>query len=179
MALLAEEIVDEWLNRTGHFTIRGIKLGVDEVDLLAVRFDPKLGPVCRHIEVQASMRPISYISKIPKSEQKNGVAPNSAKTRTDDQLSEGIAEWIEKKFKHPKKLALFKRIFPSKWTSELVLNVVKDEREIELIKNHGITVHRLPDILRQINESSNVIKSAAGADFIDLLQLGSHLDEST
>jgi hypothetical protein len=36
MALLAEELVEEWLNRTGYFTIRGLKLGVHEVDLLAV-----------------------------------------------------------------------------------------------------------------------------------------------
>jgi hypothetical protein len=36
MALLAEEIVEEWLNRNGYFTIRGIKLGVQEIDLLAL-----------------------------------------------------------------------------------------------------------------------------------------------
>ena len=36
MALLAEEIVEEWLNRNGYFTIRGIKLGVHEIDLLAI-----------------------------------------------------------------------------------------------------------------------------------------------
>ena len=171
--------MDEWLNRTGHFTIRGIKLGVHEVDLLAVRFDPELGAICRHIEVQASMRPISYISRVPKAEQKKGVAPNSAKTRSDELLAVGINEWIEKKFHHPKKIALFNSIFLSKWTSELVLNVVKDERETELIRGHGIVVHRLPDILDQMNQNSNVIKSAAGADFIDLLQLGARLDKNT
>jgi hypothetical protein len=37
MALLAEELVEEWLNRAGYFTIRGVKLGVHEIDLLAVR----------------------------------------------------------------------------------------------------------------------------------------------
>jgi Holliday junction resolvase-like predicted endonuclease len=38
MALLAEEIVEEWLNRQGYFTIRGIRLGVNEIDLVAVKF---------------------------------------------------------------------------------------------------------------------------------------------
>ena len=38
MALLAESLVDEWLNRQGFFTIRGIKHGVGEIDLLGVRF---------------------------------------------------------------------------------------------------------------------------------------------
>ena len=33
MALLAEELVEEWLNRQGYFTIRGIKFGVHEIDL--------------------------------------------------------------------------------------------------------------------------------------------------
>lgn len=32
MALLAEELVQEWLNRAGFFTIRGVRLGVHEMD---------------------------------------------------------------------------------------------------------------------------------------------------
>lgn len=43
MALLAEELVEEWLNRNGFFTIRGIKLGVQEIDLLAIGFKGVLG----------------------------------------------------------------------------------------------------------------------------------------
>ena len=61
MALLAEELVEEWLNRQGYFTIRGIKIGVQELDLLAVRFKDGKSE-CRHIEVQASMRPMSLQS---------------------------------------------------------------------------------------------------------------------
>jgi hypothetical protein len=37
MALLAESLVEEWLNRKGYFTIRGLKHGLGEMDLLAVR----------------------------------------------------------------------------------------------------------------------------------------------
>lgn len=50
MALLAEEIVEEWLNRLGFFRIRGVKIGVHEIDLLAVRLahpsgmSPRGGP---------------------------------------------------------------------------------------------------------------------------------------
>ena len=32
MALLTEQLVDEWLNRQGFFTVRGIKEGVGHVD---------------------------------------------------------------------------------------------------------------------------------------------------
>lgn len=82
MALLAEEIVEEWLNRQGHFTIRGIKLGVHEIDLLAIKANS--GEIeRRHIEVQASMRPVSYITSVSKERQKRtGKKPGSAKKRT-------------------------------------------------------------------------------------------------
>ena len=53
MALLAEEIVEEWLNRQGYFTIRGVKVGVHEIDLLAVKWQKDGKAECRHIEVQA------------------------------------------------------------------------------------------------------------------------------
>ena len=40
MALLAESLVEEWLSRSGFFTIRGVKHGVGEMDLLAVQHQP-------------------------------------------------------------------------------------------------------------------------------------------
>ncbi len=36
MSLLAESRVEEWLNRQRFFTIRGLKQGMSEIDLLAV-----------------------------------------------------------------------------------------------------------------------------------------------
>jgi len=73
MSILAEEIVEEWLNRQGYFTIRGVKLGVDEIDILAIKLVGK-DVECRHIEITASMRPVSYISKVPKESQKKGMS---------------------------------------------------------------------------------------------------------
>lgn len=70
MALLAEEIVEEWLNRKGYFTIRGIKIGVNELDILAIKPISGQKTECRHIEVQCSMRPVSNISQLPKAVQK-------------------------------------------------------------------------------------------------------------
>lgn len=78
MALLAEEIVEELLNRQGCFTIRGIRLGVNEIDLVTVKFRSGESPGCRHIEVQASIRPVSYISKVPKTARKTCRATYSA-----------------------------------------------------------------------------------------------------
>jgi Holliday junction resolvase-like predicted endonuclease len=48
MSLLAETLVEEWLNRKGYFTIRGIKDSIDEIDVLGV----KSSWHCVHCEVR-------------------------------------------------------------------------------------------------------------------------------
>lgn len=172
MALLAEEIVEEWLNRQGYFTIRGIKLGVQEIDLLALRWQPDGAPPdCRHIEVQASMRPVSFISRVPRADQRLGRPKNSAK-RSEAELMEGVDEWVETKFLRPDKRALMSRLWPGQWRSELVVNVVKSEPELALIAQRGIQIHRLPDIVQALAHPNFVVASAAGADVVDLILMG-------
>lgn len=171
MALLAEEIVEEWLRRQGYFTLRGIKLGVHEIDLLAVKRMPTGAVDCRHIEVQASMRPVSFISKVPKELQRAGRAAGSAK-RTSDELHKGVDEWVEKKYGRPDKQALMRRLWDGDWSRELVLNAVRHEDEVAMIAAHGIKVHRLPDIVASLAAPHNVLESASGADFVDLIQMG-------
>lgn len=177
MALLAEEIVEEWLNRQGYFTIRGIKMGVHEIDLLAVKSINNGKSECRHIEVQASMRPVSYISNVPKEIQKSGRAANSAK-RSDEELLQGVAEWVEKKFNKAEKKALMLGLWKGNWSSELVVNNVKFENELKLIASHGIKILRLADIVRSLGSNNHIVGSAAGGDIIDLIQMGSLLGES-
>lgn len=171
MALLAEEIVEEWLNRQGYFTIRGIKIGVHEIDMLAVRFKDGDKPECRHIEVQASMRPVSYISRIPKQLQRTGRAANSAK-RSREELEKGVQEWVETKFRRSDKIALMKKLYNTKWSSELVLNNVKSQDEVNLIQSHGINILWLKDIISALSTNTFVVTSAGGSDFVDLIQCG-------
>lgn len=170
MALLAEELVEEWLNRQGYFTIRGIKVGVDEIDLLAMRFGEDGSAECRHIEVQASMRPVSYITAIPKKHRKDGRAATSAATRSPELLKACVREWVEKKFTKPKKTKVIKALFPKQWRSELVVNNVKFEDELAYIRAEGIEVMELPLIIEQLNNQQFPIQSASGADFADLIQ---------
>jgi hypothetical protein len=174
MALLAEEIVEEWLNRHGYFTIRGIKMGVQEIDLLAVKWQMDKKAECRHVEVQASMRPVSYISRVPKEEQKSGRAANSAK-RSDEELIQGVAEWVEKKFHRSDKKTLMAKLWDGEWSSELVVNVVKSEHELKLIASHGIKIHSLSDIVSSLAKDRFVVGSACGADIIDLIHMSSHI----
>lgn len=171
MALLAEELVEEWLNRQGYFTIRGIKLGVQEIDILAIKPGANGSVSCRHIEAQASMRPISYISSAPKLLQKQGRAANSVK-RSNSELRQGVKEWVQKKFRMPKKRKLKADLFDGQWSEELVINVVRSDKEVDLISKSGVKIHRLSDIVSSLADEALVVKSAAGADFVDLLQMG-------
>jgi len=178
MALLGEEVVEEWLNRQGYFTIRGIKVGLHEIDILA--FKPHLDGhhECRHIEVQVSTNPVSYVSSVPKAiQKKTGVGPNSSKKRTPAQLAQGVHEWIQKKFDHPKKVALRKRLFPGNWTRELVVNAVKYPEELDLFRKAGITIIRFAEIVRQMQQTTFTIKSAAGSDLLTLMMLGKEQTE--
>jgi len=177
MSLLAEEIVEEWLNRQGYFTIRGIKLGVHEIDLLAVKSKAKGSVECRHLEVQASMRPVSFISKVPKKIQKSGRAANSA-SRTETELVDGVAEWVGKKFRWPKKQELMQSLWSGNWSSELVLNVVKSQHEVELIQSHGVKIIQLKDVVASLAKDCGVVNSAASADFIDLIHMGAYAEVS-
>ena len=172
MALLAEEIVEEWLNRNGYFTIRGIKIGVQEIDLLAVRFKEETVE-CRHIEVQASINAISYVTGVAKSIQKeHGRPANSAKQRSNEELAICVKEWVEKKFTMDSKDKIRSTVVPSsKWTYELVVNNVKHPEELEVIRKSGVTVHPLSKIISELRAGKGVIQAASGSDFVELVLL--------
>jgi len=172
MALLAEELVEEWLNRNGFFTIRGIKVGVHEIDLLAVGFkDGKT--ICRHIEVQASVRPISYICALTKEYRlATGRGPNNAKERSSDEITKGVEEWVYKKYLLPEKEQLRKKLYDGTWGFELVVYRVKYEEELTSIENHGILIHRLDNIISELSSSKTIVTGASGSDFLDLVSFG-------
>lgn len=172
MALLAEELVEEWLNRQGYFTIRGIKIGVHEIDLLAVRFNGEIVE-CRHIEVQASINPVSYVTGVSKKIQaRDGRTSNSAKKRTHEELTECVQEWIEKKFHKDSKEKIRLKLVPSaKWIYELVVNKIKYFEEMEIIQKYGIGVIYLSKIISDLERDKTIIEGASGSDFVDLVLL--------
>jgi hypothetical protein len=150
MSLLAEEIVEEWLNRRGYFTIKGIRLGVHEIDLLAVKLD-KDGVVCKHIEVQASMRPVSYVTAVPKAIQNaTGRAALSAKERTKEELRLSVEEWIDNKFRQDRKVRLRQALHDGDWEFELVVHLVRHAEELQQIEEMGIAVRRLASIVAEL-----------------------------
>ncbi|WP_202635757.1 hypothetical protein [Rugosibacter aromaticivorans] len=171
MALFAEKLVEEWLSRQGYFTIRGTKVGVHEIDLLAIRPTTD-GIECRNTEVQASVIPVSYVTKAPKEVQlKTGRAVSSAKTRDDDELREGVREWVTKKFDHPKKEKLRRLLAPGNWSREWVINAVRHQRKIELLRETDITIRRLPSIVAELKGRDFLLDGAAGTPLADLVLL--------
>jgi len=159
MALLAEEIVQEWLNRQGFFTMRGVRLGHNEVDLLAVG-QMEGGVVCRHVEVQVSFDPINYIS-------------GSRKVGKKYQLDKpaDVRAWVERKYGLDKTLQMRQSLWAGEWTRELVVHNLRknDEAELKLIEGEGVIIHRFGQVVQELRKDHFRVKKAGGSNLIDLL----------
>ena len=183
MALIAEEVVEEWLNQQGFFTIRGIKVGNEEMDILAAKFEGgKLD--LRHYEVQASVRPVTYVSKVTKEVQKSkNRAKTSAKGRSNQELDQTVKEWVEGKFRHPDKIKRRNQLAKGKWSYHFVIYNLRDAEELSKIKKSRIKVVTLKEILRDFEALNKEMKkrkdirkegifTAAGRDLMDLMLVG-------
>ena len=111
MALLAEQIVEEWLNRHAFFTIRGARAGASEIDILAVR-PATAGLLCRHLEVQASSNPMSFLTPATKAARKSGMGAYSPKARAPELMRACVDEWCEKKYFSPRTVGLREELAP-------------------------------------------------------------------
>lgn len=172
MALLAEEVVEEWLNRNGYFTIRGIKIGVHEIDLLAIAMRGA-SVDARHVEVQVSIMPVSYLCPLPRDTQtRTGRKPMSMKARSPKEMAEGVREWVFKKFRHEAKRRLRQELFPGEWTYELVVHKVKFPEELSLLEKQGVKILRLQEIVGSLSRGGTVVQRAAGSELLDLITLG-------
>jgi hypothetical protein len=172
MAKLAEQFVEEWLNRRGYFTIRGIKVGVNEIDLLAIKPEAN-GFEAKHIEVQVSFRPVSYISKLTDEQRRNlGLkSKNSAAKRSVDVLKSGIREWTDKKYFSKKKTEMRDRVLRgTKWHFMLVHGVVKEPKELEFIKAEGVELIPFQKVLKELRFDKNGFSGEAGTDIAEMIQ---------
>jgi hypothetical protein len=158
MALLDEQLVEEWLNRQNFFTMRGIKCGVDEIDLLAIRPTPE-GLECWHVEVQISYRPIGYIG-----------GDTSARKRNDKELREGVEQWVAKKFTSPKKINRRSEILPNvQWRNFLVHAVLKDEAELPIMQELGVELISYKKVLEELRMDKQGKSSSAASGIAEML----------
>lgn len=174
MSLLGEELAEEWLNRQGYFTIRGVKVGTGEIDLLAIRQQGK-GAECWHYEVHASLRPVSYMCPAPKHLRDKGKAAYNASKRSQDELREGVEEWLQKKFHDPAKVTLRKKLWDGVWHLGYIVANVRHPEELDMIASRGIHVVRIVDIISELSPGSradrekHLVSGAVGTNLVELV----------
>lgn len=172
MALLAETLVEEWLNRRGYFTVRGVREGVSEMDLLAIKPSEATGVEARHVEVQTSFRPIGYISLSAKSHaDSTGRRRSLTAQRTPETLRESVSEWVHKKYLSPKKAKLREAMWPgAAWKYVLVHAVVKYPEELQEIEKRGVELVSLQTVLEDLCPPERPpFTASAGGDLADLI----------
>ncbi len=170
MPLLAEQLIEEWFHGQGYFTLRGLKLGVHEADLLGVRFaDGKAEGI--HVEVSISTNPLAYIAPLTPADIKATGArvASSAKRREGDVVARAVAAWIYKKFEHPKKIKAMKQLAPGvPFRRVFVVGKVKYPEEATAIATHGIEVIGFEDVVAAAR-SAQFKTSGVGADMAAIL----------
>lgn len=155
MALLDEQLVEEWLNRKNFFTIRGIKCGVDEIDLLGVHHGESKNE-CWHVEVQVSFRPIGYVG-----------GDTNARKRTADEVRAGVEQWVEKKYTSERKVARRNEVLPSaNWRYVFVHGVLRDDKELEHMAELGVTLIPYKQVLAELRDDNTGNSSSSIASNI-------------
>ncbi|WP_157693768.1 hypothetical protein [Opitutus sp. GAS368] len=170
MSLLAENLVEEWMNRQGFFTIRGVRDGVAEIDLLGVR--TKKGSIeAWHIESQVSFNPVSYVTPLTNERAKKiGKARTTAWKRSPEIISESVTAWIEKKFNSTAKTKVRERLWPGlKWQKKLVYGVVRHSEEVSELEKH-IALVPFYEVLRDLCWNEHELFSATGTDIANIVE---------
>jgi hypothetical protein len=172
MSLLAESLVDEWLNRRGFFTVRGMKHGVGEIDLLGVR--PNVSSLeAWHVEVTASFRPISYIASLPDDALEGFAKSKTSMKERPPKLVEKAAEaWVEKKFTCKSKRHARENAWPGmKWKYVLVHEALRWPAEVEAIARKGVEVIPLYRVLSELGRSdASGLRGSAGTDLSEIIE---------
>lgn len=158
---MGEVVVEEWLNRNGYFTIRGVKLGNDEMDILAIRILENGVAERRHVEVSLSVNPIGYFST------------GNAKRMNHVELSVAVNSWIRKKFDMPKKVQLLNSLGSGLWSREFVIHRLRHQEEIDMIAANGIKIWHLSEILKSLRSGKTRISKASGSDLLELISFSS------
>jgi Holliday junction resolvase-like predicted endonuclease len=172
MAILAESLVEEWLNREGFFTIRGVKHGIGEIDLLAIRHEPRATVIGWHVEVQASFRPVRYIAKLTaEMARASNRARTTATARTPEQIETCARDWVRSKFKTDDKAKARERLWPNvQWSYHLVHAIVREHRELEVFQQEGVTCHPFRDLLEKLSSrSDHHFSGSAGGDLAEIM----------
>ncbi|SRR5258708_34951948 len=174
MALLAESLVEEWLNRSGFFTIRGIKHGVGELDLLGIRREPNGSLTGWHVEVQASFRPIGYIAKLTSDLVVKGGkkrSRTSAVARSVEEVELCARDWVRAKFGADDKMRVREKLWSGVvWSYHLVHAAVREPQELAAFESEGVKCHPFHDVLSELLQRvQGSFSGSAGGDLAEIV----------
>ncbi|MFA4844976.1 MAG: hypothetical protein WC654_00240 [Patescibacteria group bacterium] len=159
---LIENIVASWFNAKGYFVIQNLKVGVYEVDLLAVKLNERQEiEDAVHVEVQCSSNPIGYIGGSP-----------SAKKRTNNEIEAGVQAYIDKKFEHSETRAVISNLLGQSYRRLFICGKLKDEITIEFFKQKHIEVLRVWEIFEDVKRNNADFKTGSWNRYHQLLHLG-------
>jgi Holliday junction resolvase-like predicted endonuclease len=172
MALLAESLVEEWLNRSGFFTIRGIKHGVGEIDLLGIKHEADAPVIGRHVEVQVSFRPVRYIAQLTGAMAREYNKPRTtAKKRTPEQIEECARVWVAEKFRSKGKQQVRESLWPKvEWSYHLVHGKIKEKKELNIFQSEGVVCHQFSDLLVTLCGPDRTFSGSAGGDLAEIVR---------
>ncbi len=137
---LIADIIGEWLCLKGYFIIKGLKIGLNEIDVLAIK--PKDGKIdeAAHYEISISTSPVGYLGA------------RSAKRQSDEQVRKSVARFIAKKYTNEKTVKLIERLVGKGYTRNFVTGNRKHEMEIIALEEAGINVISVTKILGEIRD---------------------------
>ena len=174
MALIAEELVEEWLNRKFFFTIRGLKQGVHEMDLLAIRLDGEEIQRC-HYEVSVSINPVGYITSLTRTAQIELGVNNSGSAikRSGPILRQSVEAWVEKKFRHPIRAAMRDKCLPGgEWECVFVHGAVNYPEELDAIRQCGVQTVSINTVIDEILAMKETLgTSSIGREIVDMIRI--------
>lgn len=167
--------MEEWLNRKAYFTIRGVKVGNSEIDLLAVSFDDA---DALHVEVSVSTNAVSWTCPWPKRlREETGYRERTNKPRTPEQLEECVNEWVRGKYENDraddKKIEKRREeLCPNRhWRYLFVHGDVKYPEELELILEKGVELIDIREVLTELEDRKRgFVTSSEASDISELLK---------
>ena len=174
MALIAEELVEEWLNQQKYFTIRNLKSGQNEIDLLGVKLNGKSKNQLVHVEVMVSHSPMSWICRINL---------KGAGGRSQEEIKSEVDAWVEKKYTSETKQLMRHKLVPhtntDDWGMMFVHGVLTDKNheELEYMKELGINIISIKKIMLELQENDgNIFTGGDGREISNLISIYENLE---
>ena len=174
MALIAEELVEEWLIQKKYFTIRNLKSGNNEIDLLGVKLNGKSNKELVHVEVMVPHSPMSWYCR---------VKHKSAASRSPEVIKSEVDAWVERKYKSEKKQLMRDNLIPhantDDWEMMFVHGILTDQnhKEMEYMKELGINIISIKKIMLELQENDgNIFTGGDGREISNLISIYENLE---